>query len=48
MQFYRSNFIRALTVTRYGLGVENVGLLQRQLVMLLGLIAFDALNLGYI
>ena len=37
-----------LTVTRDVLGLEHVGLLQSQLVMLLALVAPDALNLGQI
>lgn len=42
------NIIMSLTVAGDGLGVKDVGLLQRELVVLLGLVAFDALDLGYI
>lgn len=38
----------SLTVAGDGLGMKDVGLLQRELVVLLGLVAFDALDLGYI
>ena len=37
-----------LTVAGDVLGLQHVGLLQRQLVVLLGLVAPDALNLGQI
>lgn len=42
------SIIMSLTVAGDGLGVKDVGLLQRELVVLLGLVAFDALDLGYI
>lgn len=40
--------IVSLTVTGDGLGMKDVSLLQRELVMLLCLVALDALDLGYI
>lgn len=42
------NVIMYLTIACNGLGVKNVGLLQRELVVLLCLVALDALDLGYI
>lgn len=42
------NVIRHHTVAGDGLGVEDVGFLQRELIVLLCLVALDALDLGYI